>query len=465
MSETATQQDIASSANWRTLLGRRFGPVSSVLAGGVGLHATNVYLAATVMPSVVADIGGAALYAWATTVFMIVSLIGSVLAGAVLGRIGPRAAYRWTAAILTAGTVLCALAPSMPVLLVGRAIQGLGGGLLFALCYSIVRVALPSALWPRAMALVSAMWGVATLIGPALGGLWAQLEFWRGAFWMLVPIAAVFGVLASTLPQRSGEPASRRVPWMSMGLLTAAVLIMSIASVTGSLTINGIGVLLAVALLIVWLFHERRTGTGVLPRATFGPGRRLALIYLTSAMLVIASTVEVFVPYFGQHLQGLNPLAAGYLGAIMAAGWTIGSVAFSGVTLRTALLIGWAPASSVLGLLLLVAAGPRQSGAIIVVLTVGLGLLLLGLGIGAAWPHLLTAVLKLAGDKDQDLAGASATTIQLGATAIGSALAGTVTNIASFTDPTSTADAAQWLFAIFIVPALIALSSAWFARR
>jgi MFS family permease len=456
----------AAGSSWGTLLGRRHGPVSATLAGGVGLHATNVYLAATVMPSVVEDIGGARLYAWATTVFMVVSVLGSTLAGVVLAKTGPRSAYRWSALTLALGTVLCGVAPSMPVLLVGRAIQGLGGGLLFALCYSIVRVALNEELWPRAMALVSAMWGVATLVGPALGGLWSQLHLWRGAFWMLVPIVLAFSVSgAGRLPVRSNDRAPLRIPWLAVGLLTAAVLVISGASVTGSLVVNGAGVLVAAVILTFWLWRERGTDSGVLPAATFGPDHRLRMVYLTMAALVIASTVEVFVPYFGQHLQGLGPLAAGYLGAVMAAGWTAGSVAFSGVRRRKALLIAAAPVCSITGLIVLVLAGPLESHALITVLTVALGLLLVGLGVGAAWPHLLTDVLQLAGDHDQDLAGASATTVQLTATAVGSAIAGTVTNIVGFTDPSHTADAARWLFAIFLLPAVVAFGAAWFVRR
>ncbi|MEU3220565.1 MFS transporter [Streptomyces sp. NPDC006971] len=122
----------AATPGWRDLLGREHGAVAAALAGGVALHAVNVYLATTVLPSVIEDIGGARLYAWATTVFVVASVLGSVLAAAVLARTGPRAAYRWSAAALLVGTVVCALAPNMVVLLVGRAVQGLGGGLLFA---------------------------------------------------------------------------------------------------------------------------------------------------------------------------------------------------------------------------------------------------------------------------------------------------------------------------------------------
>ncbi|MFI1912684.1 hypothetical protein [Nocardia sp. NPDC020380] len=118
-----------------------------------------------------------------------------------------------------------------------------------------------------------------------------------------------------------------------------------------------------------------------------------------------------------------------------------------------------------LGLVILVFAGPIASQSISVVMVVALGLVLLGWGIGAVFPHLLTDVLRLAGDRDQDLAGASATTVQLTATAFGSALAGTIANLGSFSDSAHTASAARWLYLIFLVPAVLAAPVARLVRR
>ncbi|MFI1912683.1 hypothetical protein [Nocardia sp. NPDC020380] len=110
-------------AGWGALFGRH-GAIAATLAGGVGLHAVNVYLATTVLPSVVSDIGGERLYAWATTIFVVASVLGSAAAAALLARTGPRWAYRWSALILVAGSVVCTVAPSMAVLLAGPPSSG-----------------------------------------------------------------------------------------------------------------------------------------------------------------------------------------------------------------------------------------------------------------------------------------------------------------------------------------------------
>ena len=168
-----------SSASWADLLHGTNALRSIALAGGVALHAINVYIVTTILPSVIKDIGGLEYYAWNTTLFVVTSIVGSALSARLIETLGPRAAYLLAVAVFTVGSVVCALAPSMPVLLAGRSIQGLGGGILFALSYALIRLVFAAPLWSRAMALVSGMWGVATLCGPAIGGVFAQTGHWR----------------------------------------------------------------------------------------------------------------------------------------------------------------------------------------------------------------------------------------------------------------------------------------------
>ncbi|HKG38025.1 MAG TPA: MFS transporter, partial [Conexibacter sp.] len=162
----ATVEAPTRAGSWSELLSGANRAIAIVIAAGIALHSANVYLASAVMPSVAADIGGLSMYAWATTVFVFAAVLGSTASATLLGRYGARGAYRTAILVVGAGTVVAALAPSMPVLLAGRFVQGLGGGLLFALAYSMVRLVLPERLWAVAMGLVSAMWGLGTFSGP-----------------------------------------------------------------------------------------------------------------------------------------------------------------------------------------------------------------------------------------------------------------------------------------------------------
>ncbi|MGY2252345.1 MFS transporter [Pseudomonas reactans] len=459
-----------SPSNWAALLSGVNGVRSLALAGGVVLHAINVYIATTILPSVVQDIGGIDYYAWNTTLFVAASILGSALSARLLGRLGPRGAYLFASLVFAGGALACAFAPSMPVMLVGRLVQGLGGGFLFALSYAMIRMVFDEHLWPRAMALVSGMWGVATLVGPAVGGVFAELGIWRAAFWSLIPVAGLFAMLAAAvLPRRSPDSAEPTpLPLAQLWLLTAAVLAVSAGSVSSTLSLNLLGLAAAAMLTVLLIMTESRARHRLLPAGAFRLTTALGALYATMSLLAVAVTSgEIFVPLFLQVLHHQSPLVAGYLAALMAAGWTLGSIASAGMTgrnVRLAILAG--PILGGVGMLALALLMPRESDGGAQTLTpICLALTLIGLGVGLAWPHLLTRVFQVAPAGEQDLASASITTVQLFATAFGAALAGMVANIAGLTEPggiEGTASAAVWLFGVF---ALAPVGGILIARR
>lgn len=112
---------------WRQLLGPANLGTSTVLAGGVLLYATNEFITISLLPSAVADIGGQRFYSWVTTVYLVASVIAATTVSPLVSRLGPRLAYLEAMAVFATGTLVCALAPAMEVLLVGRTVQGLGG--------------------------------------------------------------------------------------------------------------------------------------------------------------------------------------------------------------------------------------------------------------------------------------------------------------------------------------------------
>src|SRR3712207_6379063 len=180
---------------WKDLVVGVNGPRSLVLAGGVGLHAINIFVVTTILPSVVEDLGGLQYYAWSTTVFVVASIVGSAGSSATFAQLGAHQAYLWAVAIFAAGSFVCGAAPSMPVLLGGRFLQGLGGGMLVALSYAMIRHLFAPELWPRAISMVSGMWGAAALSGPFVGGIFAELGVWRWALFVLLPVAALFAIV------------------------------------------------------------------------------------------------------------------------------------------------------------------------------------------------------------------------------------------------------------------------------
>jgi len=455
-------------SGWAALLSGRNGVRSLALAGGVVLHAINVYIATTILPSVVRDIGGIDYYAWNTTLFVAASILGSALSARLLARAGPRSAYVIATLVFVVGTFICAVAPSMPVMLAGRLVQGLGGGFLFALSYAMIRLVFDETLWPRAMALVSGMWGVATLVGPAVGGIYAQLGVWRAAFWSLIPVALLFAVLAViVLPKRSTDEIERsRLPLAQLVLLTSAVLAVSFGSVSSVFLWNIAGLVAAVILTALLIGTESRARHRLLPAGALRITTALGALYATMSLLAVAVTSgEIFVPLFLQVLHQQSPLIAGYLAALMAAGWTLGSIASAGASgkgISCAILAG--PMLGMAGMIALAVLMPGESaGGWPALMPICVALVAIGLGVGMAWPHLLTRVFQVAPTGEQGMAAASITTVQLFATALGAALAGMVANVAGLTDPggiAGTANAAVWLFGLFAFAPILAVFTA-----
>ena len=153
---------------WRTLLEPAWLLPSSVLVGGVLLHSMNVLLTATVLPSIVADVGGVAMLSWPTTAYLASSIIAATVTGWLSVAAGARRTFCAGAILYLAGALICAAAPSMPVVIGGRFVQGMGGGLLSALAYVLVRRVFPEPMWQRVFALFAAVWGVSILFGPTL---------------------------------------------------------------------------------------------------------------------------------------------------------------------------------------------------------------------------------------------------------------------------------------------------------
>ncbi|MBT3143470.1 MULTISPECIES: hypothetical protein [Roseobacteraceae] len=125
-------------AGWRAILLGPLAPASAVLAAGIALHAVNITLSATMLPSIVAEIGGQNLYAWNATLATLAAILSAASTGNLLRRTGVRLGGGLSGLIFALGSLAAATAMTMPVLILGRIMQGAGGGMLFTLCYSMI---------------------------------------------------------------------------------------------------------------------------------------------------------------------------------------------------------------------------------------------------------------------------------------------------------------------------------------
>lgn len=380
-----------------------------------------------------------------------------------------RGNYLLAATTFAAGSLICGLAPSMPVMLAGRAVQGFGGGLLTAMSYAMISVGFAQRHWGRAFALISSVWGVATLIGPAVGGIFATIDAWRWAFFILVPIAAGLGILSlRVVPNRSDDTAKNGFPIVQILLLVGAVLGVSVASIlTGATLLSALLVGLAMLAVIALGILDSRSDTRLFPRGTFSLGSALPALFAAMLLLNVAIVSDIFIPLFMQGLHGQTPLIAGYLVALVAVGWSSGSMIVSSWTgARARFVLGLGPVLQLLGAigLALFVGRDNTAGELMPLLPVGISLVLLGTGIGISWPHVSTRLLQAAPDGERDLTSVSISMVQLFASGLGAAIAGVIVNasgLATSQNTATTINAANWLYGLFVIVPLLAIPIVW----
>ena len=172
----------------------------------VTLVAFEVLAVSTILPSVRNDLGGVRLYGWTFSAFLLMSLVGIVWAGRESDRVGPGRPFLAGALLFGIGLAVAGFAPAMWVLVFGRAIQGLGGGVVPAVAYVAIARSYSEEERPRMFALLATAWVAPGLIGPGVAAAVAEVASWRFVFLGLVPILAVSAALTAPVLFRLGPP-------------------------------------------------------------------------------------------------------------------------------------------------------------------------------------------------------------------------------------------------------------------
>src|SRR3954466_12718189 len=169
---------------------------------GMLLAALDQTIVATALPTVVADLGGAGHQAWVVTSYLLASTIVTAVVGKLGDIFGRKRIFQVAILLFLAGSVLCGLAQSMSMLVASRALQGLGGGAITVTAVAVIGEVIPLRERGRYQGALGAVFGVTTVIGPLLGGLFTDHLTWRWAFWINVPVAlVVVGIAAVAIPQ------------------------------------------------------------------------------------------------------------------------------------------------------------------------------------------------------------------------------------------------------------------------
>jgi len=293
-----------------------------VLFLGVLMGALDIAIVAPALPSIQAtfNVGERAL-AWTFTIYVLFNLIGTPLMAKLSDIFGRRSIYLLDVSMFALGSLVVALSPTFAVLLVGRALQGLGAGGIFPVASAVIGDTFPPEKRGSALGLIGAVFGLAFIIGPILGGIMLAFLSWQWLFVINLPIAAVVIVMSLTLLPASRPQTRGAFDWA--GMLVLATLLASFAfginridttRFFGSLVSVAVWpfLLLTVVLLMVFVAIERRAEDPVLHLSLFGT-RQAVLAVLIAAGAGLGEVGMVFMPALAVDALGLTRSQSSYI--------------------------------------------------------------------------------------------------------------------------------------------------------
>jgi MFS family permease len=417
---------------WRELLFGRRARIVWTISLGVAIQAFGWFLVSTIMPSVVLDLGSPHLLSWGTTAFLALSIPGSACAGYLKGRHGTRRVLIAASSIVIAANLLGFAAPNMEIFLASRALQGLGEGMVLALCYILVGDSLDPVEVSPAFGILAVVWALATLIGPWLAGLLTDIASWRFAFLPMLAMSSSFLWLVArhpAPPRPAGQSEAKKgLPLGRVAIIGLAIVTVSFAGISRDPLPAGALIAATLLLIAVCLHVDRRSAARLFPRDLLSLRRAAPLgIWILGLMFGSEAAAPLYIAYFVQIGHGTSVFFAGQYAAITAFSWSVAAIFIGRVgreTSKTMLLLG--PALLTLGLAMLVFWHELPLAAS------ALALVSLGTGFGVSYGFFTEHVIGLAAESERDVTAGAIPTFESICGALGAAISGLLGNAAGF---------------------------------
>lgn len=407
------------------------GPVLASLMLSIALVALDSTIIATAIPSIVRDLGGFSRFPWLFSIYLLTQAVTVPLYGKYSDVLGRKPVLLFGIGLFVLGSVLSGFAWSMTALIVFRGLQGLGAGAVQPISMTVVGDLYSVEERAKVQGYIASVWGVASVLGPTLGGLFSQYGSWRWIFFVNVPVGAL---AVWMLMRHFHEKVTRKehsIDFLGAGLLTIGCSLIILGLLEGgvawswgsplSLLVLGGGVVAVAAFVLV----ERRAAEPVLPLWVFRyrvlVGGNLAAVAIGALLIGLSS----YVPTYVQGVLGTGALVAGFALAALTVGWPL-SASFSGrvylrIGFRSTALIG---AVVVVGGSVLVAMLTASSA----VWQVGAACFVVGIGMGLSNAPVVVAVQSVVGwDRRGVVTGTNMFSRSMGS-AVGVAVLGAIAN-------------------------------------
>jgi MFS family permease len=453
---TGTSAGEGEKGAWHEIFRGGLGLYSALIIGGIAMQATQMLVIAIIMPTIVADIGGADYYTWAAMLYTIGSIVGGASTGAVWAHLGPRRSYTLGALIFALGTVSCAMAPDVGALIGARAVQGWAGGLVAGSGMALITSLYGARLRTRIIAISQGTFTACHLSGPVVGGLFAAMHWWRGSFWVMAPLMLAFaGVAYTRIPDRIGEAVPGRPPRPPLlrlpGLVAGVCCIAAAGPAQGLLArvlllTGGIG-------LVALVFRlDRRAANNMFPAQALSLNAPIGLgLWILAFHGMTQTSVNLFLPLLLQVVHGVSPLFINFVSILISCGWTIGTFTASGwAGSRERLALASGPVVAWAGLVCLTLVAVQPALALLAA-----GALVMGLGVGIYNVHLVARMMGCAAPGEQRSLASALTSVRSLGTAVGAAFAGVVAGTAGLggaTEPLAVGHAVTAVYLFCWIP-------------
>lgn len=307
------------------------GPILVAVMLCVGLVAIDATILATAVPSVVKDLGGFSQFPWLFSIYLLAQAVSVPIYGKFADMVGRKPMMLLGVALFLTGSILCGAAWSMGSLIAFRALQGLGAGAVNPIAMTIIGDIYSVAERARVQGYVASVWGMASVIGPTLGGVFSDYLSWRWIFFVNVPVGVAAAYMLIRKFDEKVTSKKHSIDYLGAVLLTTGCSLLILGLLEGGVQWawnSGLSVTTlagGVVLLILFALVERRVKEPILPPWVF----RYRVLNGSSAASLLVGVLVIgltsYVPLYVQVVLGRGALVAGLAVATLSIGWPIAS--------------------------------------------------------------------------------------------------------------------------------------------
>src|SRR4051812_47292460 len=294
-----------------------------------GLIAIDATILATAVPSVVKDLGGFTSFPWLFSVYLLAQAVSVPLYSKLADQVGRKPMLLTGFALFFVGSVLCGFAPSMLLLIIFRAVQGLGAGAILPISITVAGDIYTVAERAKAQGYLASVWAISSVVGPTLGGVFSQFVSWRWIFFVNIPLCAYAAWLLWRNHHESIERRRHRIDFAGAAVLTVGLTALLLGLLEGGtawawVSVPSLAVFLVAAIALpVFVLIERRASEPVLPLWVLSRRLLLTTGLVSAGVGAITIGLTSYVPTFLEKVADTPPLVSGLALAALTLGWPL----------------------------------------------------------------------------------------------------------------------------------------------